>query len=312
MSRPTSAWRLPSMPVTTLRPDLRMVAMSATAATAKFRPAPRHRCDRPPLSPPVAPIRSTSAGFPCLGHDRVERAAADAVRGALRDEPGDVLVFLPGIGEITAHRRPPTASVPAESTCPARRRPVRRGAGPRLGAVAAGSPPRRARHRHRRDVAHRRGRARRRRQRTAVAAPRHRHRNDPADVTVGISRDSADQRPGVPGAPSPASPTACGRRSSTARARRTARPRSSTSTSADSHSNWPRGEHHPAAAFADPPPPRAWRQRSSCSGCSERSSRGVMPSGRHASPTSVGDGAAPAAPAAGAHRRRRPAGARPV
>lgn len=86
----------------TLRPDLRIVAMSATADTASFAAllaTPEHG---------PAPIVS-SAGrthpidirwLPRQRHDRLEVAVVSAVERALRGEPGDVLVFLPGIGEI--------------------------------------------------------------------------------------------------------------------------------------------------------------------------------------------------------------------
>lgn len=105
-----------------LRPDLRIVAMSATADTARFarllggdEPAPivasegrtfpidirwlpgtpqrrgggRHGRGRPSGRPSFAQI--------------VDDTSA-AVRRALADETGDVLVFLPGIGEINATR----------------------------------------------------------------------------------------------------------------------------------------------------------------------------------------------------------------
>ena len=78
------------------RPDLRLLAMSATlegGAVAELLQAPR--------------IRSVGRGFPVetryLAHPlegRPEDAAARAVHRALAEEPGDVLVFLPGEGEI--------------------------------------------------------------------------------------------------------------------------------------------------------------------------------------------------------------------
>ncbi len=85
----------------TLRPDLRIVAMSATADTALF--ARLLAVD----GTPAAIVESAGRTFPVdvrwlprSRDDRLEAAVESAVRRALRDEDGDVLVFLPGIGEI--------------------------------------------------------------------------------------------------------------------------------------------------------------------------------------------------------------------
>ena len=85
----------------TLRPDLRIVAMSATADTALF--ARLLAVD----GTPAAVVESAGRTFPVdiswlprSRDDRLEGAVGSAVRRALRDEEGDVLVFLPGIGEI--------------------------------------------------------------------------------------------------------------------------------------------------------------------------------------------------------------------
>lgn len=84
----------------TLRPDLRLLAMSATPDAAKFArligldgPAPIVESDG--REHPVE-IRS----LPMTKGTRLDQAVTDAVLIALRDETGDVLVFLPGIGEI--------------------------------------------------------------------------------------------------------------------------------------------------------------------------------------------------------------------
>jgi ATP-dependent helicase HrpB len=81
----------------TIRPDLAILAMSATADRATLSAA----LDDAPV------IESEGRSFPVdvrwLPRDRRERvedAVVRAVRTALRDEPGDVLVFLPGVGEI--------------------------------------------------------------------------------------------------------------------------------------------------------------------------------------------------------------------
>lgn len=87
-----------------LRPDLRLVAMSATLDGARFS-ALMGGC-------PV--IESEGRSYPLtLRHigtraeARIEDAVAGAIRRALTEEPeGDVLAFLPGVGEImrTAER----------------------------------------------------------------------------------------------------------------------------------------------------------------------------------------------------------------
>ncbi|MCB0965731.1 MAG: ATP-dependent helicase HrpB [Ilumatobacter sp.] len=81
----------------TLRPDLRILAMSATPDTAALVAA----LDDAPL------IESEGRMFPVDlrwaprdRKERIEPAVVRTVLQALRDEPGDVLVFLPGIGEI--------------------------------------------------------------------------------------------------------------------------------------------------------------------------------------------------------------------
>jgi ATP-dependent helicase HrpB len=88
--------------IATLRPDLGVLAMSATADSASLASV---------LGDPVlgdAPvIESQGRTFPVdirwLPRDRTDRiddAVVRVVHTALRDEPGDVLAFLPGIGEI--------------------------------------------------------------------------------------------------------------------------------------------------------------------------------------------------------------------
>jgi len=97
-----------------LRPDLRIVAMSATPDTqriARLLGSATEGADAAPvvhsdgrLHPvdvrwaPAAP----AAGGRRRGPSAAEQAAAvaDVVRRAVREETGDVLVFLPGIGEI--------------------------------------------------------------------------------------------------------------------------------------------------------------------------------------------------------------------
>ncbi|MCR0983290.1 ATP-dependent helicase HrpB [Roseomonas populi] len=87
-----------------LRPELRLLAMSATLDAAGFAGL---------LDAPV--IESAGRAFPVVVHHRprdikeprdLPEAMAGAIREALREHPGDVLAFLPGWGEIrrTAER----------------------------------------------------------------------------------------------------------------------------------------------------------------------------------------------------------------
>ncbi|MCU1504724.1 MAG: ATP-dependent helicase HrpB, partial [Ilumatobacteraceae bacterium] len=80
-----------------LRPDLRLLAMSATPDVARLLSALDH----------AAVLTSDGRlhpvdvrWLPMSKGDRVEPAAAAAIGRALREQPGDVLAFLPGIGEI--------------------------------------------------------------------------------------------------------------------------------------------------------------------------------------------------------------------
>lgn len=81
-----------------LRPDLRLLAMSATPDTAALRRV---------LGADVPIVESTGRTFPIdvrwvptARTARLDEATADVVRQAVREETGSVLVFLPGIGEI--------------------------------------------------------------------------------------------------------------------------------------------------------------------------------------------------------------------
>ena len=80
-----------------LRPDLRLLLMSATLDGAAYEA----------IVPGLVRLESQGRMFPVtLRHigrnpaERVESAVAAAVRGALADEPGSVLAFLPGAAEI--------------------------------------------------------------------------------------------------------------------------------------------------------------------------------------------------------------------
>ncbi len=82
----------------TVRPDLRLLAMSATADTVRLSAALGG----------AAVISSEGRTHPVelrwmprAPRDRLEPAVVEAVRRAIAEETGDLLVFLPGIGEIT-------------------------------------------------------------------------------------------------------------------------------------------------------------------------------------------------------------------
>ncbi len=80
----------------TIRADLRLLAMSATPDTTALAGV---------LGGPV--VESSGRSYPVdirwrpiERRARIEEAVAGVIRSALRDDAGDVLVFLPGIGEI--------------------------------------------------------------------------------------------------------------------------------------------------------------------------------------------------------------------
>jgi len=90
-----------------LRPDLRLVAMSATLDGARFSSL----LGAKELGAPV--IESEGRSYPLAlrylgrsGDGRIEDAMASAIRQALREAEGGVLAFLPGVAEIerTAER----------------------------------------------------------------------------------------------------------------------------------------------------------------------------------------------------------------
>lgn len=79
------------------RPDIRLLAMSATLDGARFSGLMGH----------ARVIESAGRSYPLdlhylgrRGEQRIEDAMAQAIRTALRNEAGDVLAFLPGVAEI--------------------------------------------------------------------------------------------------------------------------------------------------------------------------------------------------------------------
>jgi ATP-dependent helicase HrpB len=81
----------------TVRPDLRVLAMSATPDVAKLTSV---LGDAPTVESVGRTFPVDLRWLPMVKGGRVEQATGDAVLRALKDETGDVLVFLPGIGEI--------------------------------------------------------------------------------------------------------------------------------------------------------------------------------------------------------------------
>ena len=247
----------------TLRPDLRIVAMSATADTATF--ARLLATDTGPAPVVVSEGRTHPIDLrwlPRQRNDRVEAAVASAVERALDDELGDVLVFLPGIGEITRVRERLVASLPAHVD-------VR----PLAGALSledqdlalAPSPPGRRRVVLATDIAETSltvegvrivvdsGLARSPRFDTGTGMTRL--------TTVSISRDSADQRAGRAGRTEPG--VAYRLWSKIEHGSRLAhRPAEIESVDlaglALELAAW--GTTPDRLSFADPPPARAWRQ----------------------------------------------------
>lgn len=82
---------------TNVRPDLRLLAMSATPDIAKLQSV---LGDAPIVASSGRAFPVDIRWLPMMKGTRIETATTDAVLRALSEEPGDVLVFLPGIGEI--------------------------------------------------------------------------------------------------------------------------------------------------------------------------------------------------------------------
>ena len=81
-----------------LRPDLRVLAMSATPDTKGLL---RVLGDDTPVAASDGRMHPVDIVWSPLGkQDRVQEATAALVQRALREQVGDILVFLPGVGEI--------------------------------------------------------------------------------------------------------------------------------------------------------------------------------------------------------------------
>ena len=85
----------------TLDSDVRILAMSATAQADRFASVLGTDAEPAPVVVSSGRIFPVDVRYvPRQRDDRLENAVADCVMRALRDDEGDVLVFLPGIGEI--------------------------------------------------------------------------------------------------------------------------------------------------------------------------------------------------------------------
>jgi ATP-dependent helicase HrpB len=99
----------------TIRPDLRMLAMSATpdvdgltalldapvvTSEGRMFDVEMHWLPRTPARGRASSRRGRRPARPPAGGNRIEPDVVAAVLRALREQTGDVLVFLPGIGEI--------------------------------------------------------------------------------------------------------------------------------------------------------------------------------------------------------------------
>lgn len=85
----------------TFNSDVRILAMSATAQAEKFADVLRDDNGAAPIVTSDGRIFPVDVRYlPRQRDDRLENAVTDAVLHALKTDEGDVLVFLPGIGEI--------------------------------------------------------------------------------------------------------------------------------------------------------------------------------------------------------------------
>ncbi len=95
----------------TLRPDLRVLAMSATPDIAALTAV----LDDPPVIESVGRMFPVDIRWaPRQRRDRLDLATARTVMDALTAESGDVLVFLPGIGEIMKTKAALEPMVPSD------------------------------------------------------------------------------------------------------------------------------------------------------------------------------------------------------
>lgn len=100
--------------IATFESDVRILAMSATAQTELFaRVLADSDGDAPVISSEGRTFPVDVRYAPRQRNDRLENTVSDVVLQALRDDDGDVLVFLPGIGEINRTQTQLRERVPA-------------------------------------------------------------------------------------------------------------------------------------------------------------------------------------------------------
>ncbi len=100
---------------TVLRPDLRLVVMSATIDGARFA---RLLGDAPVIESEGKAHPLTIKWLGARPELRIEDAMASAILTAWRDETGDVLAFLPGVGEIERVRERLVGKLPSALILP--------------------------------------------------------------------------------------------------------------------------------------------------------------------------------------------------
>lgn len=83
-----------------LRPDLWLLAASATVATGRLAELLGERDPAPVLEVAARTYPVSVRHLPPVRGEKIEACVARAVRTALRDGDGDVLAFLPGVAEI--------------------------------------------------------------------------------------------------------------------------------------------------------------------------------------------------------------------
>ena len=88
-----------------IRPDLRILAMSATIDAGKLAALLGETDPAPVITAGGAPFPVATHWFPRKPKEKLEPAIVNALTTAMRREPGDALVFLPGAGEITRTAR---------------------------------------------------------------------------------------------------------------------------------------------------------------------------------------------------------------
>ena len=233
-----------------LRPELRVLVMSATLDSAQSRPSSEGR----PSCRAGKDVPVDLRWMPQRPNARLEHGVAAAVHQALEDDSGDVLVFLPGVGEINTGVRSlgdlgDVDVLPLHGTLPTAEQDRALRAGTRRRIV----------------VSHRSGGVQCDRRGRQVVVDSGLARRPAFDAASGLSRvrtitppvHRPISAPVAPVAPHPASPTGCGRRPSTSDGGRGPIPRSPVRTSHPRLELAAWGAPAGALRWLDPPPPGA-------------------------------------------------------